>query len=163
MLANRMARTLDTLTILKDAGLVASSAAAQVGGAAKVVDLGGSSANTAATPGMDQARMYGEVEIDMSAVEVGTGDELFTLILEGCNTADFSTGSPQIEPLAMMAVGAGAVIPGAGATSTPTGRIIMPFTNWKNGLTFRYVRMYTLVVGTIATGINYTAALTKCG
>ena len=38
-----------------------------------------------------------------------------------------------------------------------TGRYIVPFTNEFNGTNFRYLRLYTIVTGTIATGINYKA------
>jgi len=37
------------------------------------------------------------------------------------------------------------------------GRYTLPFSNEDNGTFYRYVRVYTVVGGTIASGINYTA------
>jgi len=152
----------DELSIMKDAGLVATSGAATVSSVARVFDCAanGAGGSTPPTRGMSQAPVLNAtMDVNITAIEVASGDELYTVILEGCNTADFSTGSPQIEPLAMMAVGAGAVIPGAGSTSTPIGRMTLHFTNEKQGTTYRYLRVFTVVAGTIASGINYTARL----
>ena len=41
------------------------------------------------------------------------------------------------------------------------GRYIVPFCNERAGTTYRYARLYTVVVGTIATGINYTGRMSK--
>lgn len=142
--------TLDTLLQLKDAGLIAATAVAQVGGSNKIIDLGA-------------AEMLGEVIIDVSAVEIATGDELFSIILEGSDSADFSTGTPLITQLAQLQIGAGAALPGAAATSSTVGRYRMPFRNEVNGHVFRYVRLETVVAGTIATGVNYSAYICKVG
>lgn len=143
--------TIDVLTIMKDAGLVAATAAATVGGSARQIDLGASVGSQGA------GTYWGCVVIDASAIEVGSNDELFTIIVEGCNTSGF--GSGEIAPLAMLTLGAGGVIPGAGATSSVAGRYLLPFCNFAHGTIFQYIRLETVVAGTIATGINYTAYL----
>lgn len=61
----------DSLTQLKDAGLVAASAAAQVGGSAKILDISASLPSTAVAP-----EMRGTLVIDVTALEVATGDEV---------------------------------------------------------------------------------------
>lgn len=136
----------DSSLQLKDAGLIAASAAATVASVAAIIDLG-------------TGQAAGEMVVDISAIEVASTDELYTIILEGSDSSDFSAGTPRIVPLASLIVGAGAVIPGAGATSSATGRYVVPWTNDYGGKLSRYVRAYTVVAGTIATGINYVASL----
>lgn len=132
---------------LKDAGLVAADAAAQVGGNAQVLDVG-------------DARFTGELVVDVSAIEVASNDELYEIILEGSTTEAFSGGEQR--ELVVLRLGANEVLPRGSADST-TGRYAVPFTNEPNpgGTTFRYLRAYTNVSGTIATGINYLAYLSK--
>lgn len=127
----------------KDAGAVTADGAATVSAAAKIVDVG-------------DAAFLGEMVIDVSAIDVASTDEGYLLIVEGCNTADFTTGSPEIQPLAILALGAAAAIPGAGATSSPTGRYPLLFRNQRGSTVFRYLRMYHDVSGTTPS-INYTA------
>jgi len=129
--------TYDNLLNLKAAGLVAASEAGSL-----VLDLG-------------DAFMSGYLVIDVTALEVATGDEIYTIMLEGSNVAALATGSVVV-----------AVAPPMGNSAAPAdadtavGRFVVPFTNEQNGETYRYMRIYTLVVGTIATGINYSAFLT---
>lgn len=135
----------DTLLQLKDAGLVASSAAAQVGGSAKIVNLG-------------LGAVEADVILDATAVEVASGDELFTVICEFSNSATFASG---IVPGSMQYLGDAAAIPGGGDTDNGAGRYKLPFTNVINGTHYQYMRLYTLVAGTIATGVNYSAFIAK--
>jgi hypothetical protein len=44
---------------------------------------------------------------------------------------------------------------------TGTGRFAVPFRNEQNGTLYPYVRIYTEVAGTIATGINFSAFIAK--
>lgn len=156
-------RVYDAGTLLKDAGLVAASAAMTVAAAASIIDLAnGGSVGFKLTGDDAVPYVEGDLVVDITAIETATGDELYTILLEGCNTADFTSGSPQIEPLCAIIVGAGAVIPGAGATTSVVGRYVVPWCNRRKAdLHFRYVRGFTVVAGTIATGINFTARLSK--
>jgi hypothetical protein len=72
-------------------------------------------------------------------------------------TLIFSTGSE--EDLAVLILGAAEVI--GGDVDSSTGRYQVPFRNERNGTKYRYLRVYTDVSGTIATGINFTAYLGK--
>jgi len=45
--------------------------------------------------------------------------------------------------------------------TTSTGRFVVPCRNEQNGTTDRYVRIYTVVAGTNATGINFAAFMGK--
>jgi hypothetical protein len=144
MSRNQKDETFDYSTRLKDAGLVAASAAATVGGSAQILDLGAS-------------RVDGRVLIDISAIEVATGDEKYTILVQGSDSATFAGTTHK---------NLGAVVVGDSSTSlegvdSGTGRRELAFTNEVNGHVFQYVRVYTQVVGTIATGINFTANLVK--
>lgn len=131
------AKTYDHATLLKAAGLVAASAAGSV-----ILDLG-------------DGLMDRDMVIDISALEVATGDEIYTVSVEGSNVAGMASGSVE---LAKMTFGNN---PAPADADTDVGRHILPFRNELNGTLYRYVRVYTTVVGTIATGINYTAFLAK--
>ncbi len=135
--------TFDSSLELKDAGLVASSAAATVDSAAKIIDLG--------TGAVDS-----EVVIDISAIETASTDEIYTVKIQGSNSATFSSGIVELGSMEL-----GHATPLTGDTTTTTGRYIICFSNNQNGTIYRYVRIYTVVAGSVATGINYTAFLVK--
>ena len=132
----------DTNLELKDPGLVAADAAGTVGGQAKVVDVGVS-------------LVTGSLFVDVSESEIAGNDELYKIILQGSDNSDFSTGAE--EDLAILELGAAEVL--GGDQDSAIGRYEVPFQNERNGATYRYLRIYTDVTGTIATGINFTAWL----
>ena len=126
----------------KDAGLVATSAAAQVDSAAKYVDVG---------TGHFKACMF----IDVSAIEIASDDELYDIVIQGSNTTAFTAAG--IVELAALNLSAGAVKRTDCDKDDATGRYKIYFDN-ENDLTYyRYIRVYTVVDGDIATGINYAA------
>lgn len=129
--------TYDNSLLLKSAGLVAASADGTI------LDLG-------------EGLVDGYVVIDMSACEVATGDERYTISLEGSNVAAMDSGSVC---LAKKVFG-NLVVPMDAALSA-SGRYVIPFRNEEGGTTFRYVRLSTLIAGTIATGINFSAFIAK--
>lgn len=134
----------DLAMVLKDAGLVAASAAAQVDSAAQILDLG-------------VGRFEGTIVIDVTAIEIASNDEEYTLVLQGSNSATFASS---VEILAMMNLGAlelrtGDV--GDFSVDSVVGRYELPFVNEQADTKYRYVRLYTVVSGTVATGINFTA------
>ena len=132
----------DYATRLKDAGLVAASAAAQVGGSDKILDIGA-------------ARFDGRVIVDTSAVEVGSGNEQYLVLVQGSNSATFASG---VVNLGATNLGDSSVSLESADTGAAERREIA-FCNEVNGTVYRYLRVYTFVAGTIATGINYTANL----
>jgi hypothetical protein len=135
--ADNQRRTYDNALSLKAAGLVAASAAG-----ATIVDIGAGFVDA-------------EVVIDVTAVEVATGDEKYVFVLEASNTADMSAGSVTLVEFPM------GVATAPMDANTGVGRFMVPFTNEQNGTMYRYVRAYTRVAGTIATGINYSAFIAK--
>lgn len=140
----RNSYTYDSKLQIKDAGLIAASAICQVGGSNQSIDLG-------------PAHFDGALIINVSAIEIASNDELYTIILEGSNASGFDSGGVV---LAMLPLGALEVLPGGGTMGDSTvGRYVLPFHNEQAGTVYRYVRGYTLVAGTVATGINYEAFL----
>jgi hypothetical protein len=129
--------TYDDALELKSAGLLAASADGTI------LDLG--------------AGLFdGFVVVDMTACEVATGDEIYTVSLEGSNVATMTSGSVCLGKK----VFGNLVVPMDAALST-AGRYVIPVRNEEGGSIYRYVRLSTLIAGTIATGINFSAFLAK--
>lgn len=129
--------TYDNSTLMKAAGLVAASADGTI------IDLG-------------DGLFDGFLVIDMTACEIASGDEKYTISVEGSSVAAMTSASVC---LAKKVFG-NLVVPMDAALST-SGRYVIPFRNEEGGTLQRYVRLSTLVAGTIATGINFTAFLAK--
>lgn len=127
---------------LKDAGLVAASAAAQVSSADKILDIG-------------TGRVDGRIEIDIAACETDTGNEKYQIMAQGSSSASFAT---DVWNLGALVLGDSSVSLETVDTAA-TGRRELAFCNEVNGTTYRYLRVYTFIAGTIGTGINYTANL----
>lgn len=129
--------TYDAATSLKAAGLLAASADGSI------LDIG-------------SGMVDGYLVIDLSACEVATGDEIYTVSLEGSNVAAMTSGSVC---LAKKVFG-NLVVPMDAALSA-AGRYVIPFRNEEGGTTYRYIRLSTLIAGTIATGINFAAFIAR--
>lgn len=137
--------TYDASLLLKAAALVAASADGSL-----ILDVG---------TGLFEADMI----VDVTALEIDSNDESYTVVLEGSPDAAFGTAA-NIIPLAMIVIGDHASTAGAlcamGADDA-VGRYTVPCRNERNGTTYRYLRIRTVVAGTIATGINFMAWLAK--
>ena len=143
--------TLDGGTQLKDAGLVAASAAGTVSAAATYVDLGAANA-------------YAEfdVVVDWTACEIASNDELYTIEVQGSDTTAFTLDYV----LAQKDLGAVEVLVDPVDTAA-TGRVVLhcdnavvtSATDPNSVAGCRYIRVFCRVAGTVATGINYTAYL----
>lgn len=140
---NQKDETFDYALRLKDTGLIAATAALQVGGADKILDMGAQ-------------RFDGRAIIDISAVETDTGNELYRIKVQGSTSATFATG---VWNLGELSLGDSSV--SLETVDTITGRREIAFTNEVNGTVYRYIRGYIVVAGTIATGINFTMNLVK--
>ncbi len=124
---------------LKDAGLIAADAAWQVSGANKIVDVGA-------------AAMLAVCVIDVSAIEIASNDELYKLVIQGSSSSTFAD---TFVDLAILELGALEVL--RGDQDSSTGRYELPFLNGQDDVVWQYIRGYTDVAGTIATGINFKA------
>ncbi len=135
--------TFDSDLEFKDAGLVAASAAAEVDSSAAIIDLG-------------LGLVDGKLVIDVSAIEIASNDELYKICFQISSSASFAS---VIEETALIELGALEVL--RGDQDSSTGRYILAVRNEINGTVYRYARVYTVISGAIATGINYTAFLAK--
>lgn len=147
---HRASFTFDVDLLLKDAGLIAADAAWLVGGSARILDVG-------------TGRFEGRCIIDVSAMEIASGDEHYGFQIQGSNSATFAS---DIVILAMLPVGDGSTIGtafgGSGVDVDDTaGRYVLPFCNERNNIYYRYIRGWTDVTGAIATGINFSAFIAK--
>lgn len=138
-------KTYDNALLLKAGALVAATANGTL-----ILDVGGGLLDC-------------DLVVDVSAIETASTDESYNIILEGSPDATFGTAG-NIVHLASMTLGhASSVLKaaeGSGVTDT-AGRYTLGIRNELNGTTYRYLRIRTVVAGTIATGINYTAFLAK--
>ena len=139
----RMSKTYDDYLLMKDAGLVAASAAAQIGGADHIEDLGS---------GLIEA----DLVIDVSAIEIASGDEIYNICVQVSSKSNFADTIQTVAKLEL-----GAATPLMGDVASNMGRYVLPFRNEFCGTIYRYARVYTLVAGTVATGINYTAFMAR--
>ena len=143
--------TLDSAIQLKDAGLVAASAAATVSSAAAYADFGAANA---------YARFA--IVIDWTACEVDSGNEVYTIQVEGSTATSFSTKYR----LATRQFGDSSVN-AQPVDTTSSGRAVIFADNVActsasdpgSEIACQYVRIYCTVGGTVATGFNYTAWL----
>lgn len=152
-------RTFDTLLTMKDAGLVAATAAATVGGSASaaIIDTmnGSSQGWNTGLDGVPEIR--GDLVIDWSACEVATGDERYDIVLQASSSSTFAS---DIVELAVVILGAADLPTGhTRAATASSGRHIVPWVNRVGTTNYRYLRIKTVVAGTVATGINFTAQL----
>ena len=126
--------TYDHSLLLKAAGLVAATANGSI-----ILDLGA-------------GFVRGDVVIDLTACEIASGDEIYTVSIEASNDADMNSNSVCLGRKTF----GNAVLPMDNSLNT-IGRYVIPFRNEENGTLYRYVRLHTTVAGTVATGINYSA------
>ncbi len=130
---------------LKDAGLIAADAAWQVGGSNKIYDL--------------QAATFGRFKlvVNVTAIEIASNDEIYRLWVQGSSSSTFAS---TIHNLACLELGAQEVLSGGADVDSTTGFKVLYFHNEPVPDTpLRYIRGYTDVTGTIATGINFEAWL----
>jgi hypothetical protein len=95
----------------------------------------------------------GVAVIDVSAIEIASNDERYIIHVQGSTSATFAS---DVQNLVAVELGATEVRSG-GAIDSLTGRYEVPFINEQDGICYPYIRLYTDVSGTIATGINFSA------
>jgi hypothetical protein len=140
--------TIDTATQLKDAGAIAASAAAQVGGAAKILDLGA-------------GFVEGDVVLDVTALDLDGNNEIYDIVVQLSPNADFGTAGNIVER-AQLNLCAKEVKRTDCDRDDEVGRYVLSVDNEFDGTLYRYMRLYTIVAGAgVTTGINYTAYFCK--
>jgi hypothetical protein len=111
-------RTYDNLLLLKDAGAIVADAPAQVGGSARVLDVG-------------NAHMDGVAIVDTSAIDFTSVDETYVVRIQGSTTIGFGT------PVEL-----------AARAITAVGRTEIPFNNEVAGSYLQYIRAFNDTGGT---------------
>lgn len=134
--------TFDKATEMKDAGAVTASAGAQVGGSAKILDLGA-------------GLMEGTAVLDVTALDVASADEKYEIEWQLSNDAAFATG---IVVAAVVKLGATAAT--GGSAATVIGRVAQLVANEFQGTIYRYARLFHRIGGTTPS-INYKAFLAQ--
>lgn len=133
---------LDSSIQLKDAGLIAASAQTQVSAANAKLDFG------AGKPFTETKLM-----IDISAIEVASGDEKYEIEFQLSDSSTFASGNVVA---GVIKVG-DSTVTGGSADNATGGPIMATFPNEFQGTRYRYARLYVRVAGAVATGINFTA------
>lgn len=134
----------DTSLRLHGGGLIAADGVGSDG----ILDLGA-------------GEVTGLVVIDATAVEVATGDEHYTVMIELSSSATFASDVHPVQAIGLGNNGIADSLLDNASADRGVGRYTLPFNNVVNGTAYRYVRLYVHVVGTIATGVAFTAYITK--
>lgn len=134
----------DAATELKSSGAVASSAAAQVGGVDRILDLGDS-------------RVTGRVVADITAITVADASQVYGIEWQLSNSATFASGNVVA---ASLRVGH-ATASGSSANTAVPARMELGVTNEVNGTLYRYARLFTRVAGSGSPSVTYSAFLAK--
>lgn len=138
---SRNKRTYDHALLLGDGGSISASAAAEVGGTPKVLDLGA-------------GQCFGDIIVDVTELDVDSNNEIVTVGVQVSSSATFASDIYQLASLQL-----GDATPLAGDTDMTTGRYVIPFNNMiKDDTTKRYLRIYYTIAGTVA-GFDATAYL----
>lgn len=150
---NKLSKTFDAELELKDAGLIAADEnATQVDSSDAIIDLGA-------------GRVEADLVLNVTACEVASGDEVYKVCTMFSNSATHASGVVA-GPIFMLGDAAGIAAILDAPTVSPdtdngTGRFIIPFTNEFAGISYRYMLLSVEVSGTIATGVNFTAYVSK--
>lgn len=131
---NQKSFTYDNLDLLKAAGAITATAASLI------LDKGA-------------ARWDGRVIVDVSALDVSSGDESYELRVQVSNSSTFAA---TVNTVASFRLGDSTVT--GGSADSVVGRYELGFSTEFNGTTFRYVRINAVIAGTTPS-INYTAFL----
>ena len=130
---SKMTKTYDHSLLLHDDAAITASAAGSVGGVARVINLG-------------TGNVFGDIIVDVSALDVDTGNEIVTI---GVQLSSKSNFADDIYQVASLAIGDAAAI--VGDVDMTTGRYVIPFNNFiANSVTKQYLRLYFTVGGTVA-------------
>lgn len=138
-------QTFDALTELEDgAAPITSPTAGQVGGSDKIIDIGGDG-KPDSVDREREAELHGNMQVDVSAIDIASNDEVYHVILQGSSDSGFAS---TIVNLAILSLADAAVALGGSDEDGATGRFVVPFTTERNGTTFRFLRVFIDALGT---------------
>ena len=144
-MVNRENRTIDTLLLMEDGAAAITATEVNEGG---IYDTGSA-----------VAKFVADLMVHVTAIDIASNDELYSLELQGSTSATFASG---IENLATLHLGPNETLITDTDVDSTVGVYTVPFTNQVGGRMYRYVRLKIVVAGTTPS-ITYTAYLTKRG
>lgn len=113
----------------------------QVGGADAILDMGG---NQNVTPAQ-QARIDAVLVIDVTAIDIASGDETYRLKVLGCNDPAFGANVVQLGELCL---GKGASLVPATQKDSVVGRYELLFSTEQANVKYEWVKFFIDVGGT---------------
>lgn len=148
--------TFDSLTELHDGGSVTSSDIGQVDGADQILDFGSTDSNGVEHVAYTQADWI----VDIASIERDTADEAYNLLIQlADDNADFSMATTVVVKAAF-SVGEEVGGDTTAQDATFIGRNVIGIDNQFEGTVFRFLRLFTVVAGTIGgTGIVFESWL----
>lgn len=153
----------DANAVLSDnAAAYTASGYAQVNGADALVDLGGNQGVTITLPSIDdvstitpqQPRIDAYCIVDVTAIDIASGNETYKIMLMLSNDPAFGSGTAV--NAAMIEVGKGASLDGLNMKDSVIGRYELGFTNNVAGAIYQYAKLY-LVLGGTTPSINISS------
>jgi len=139
-----------SLMVSDNAAAYTASGFSQVGGADAKLDLGG---NQATTP-KQQARIDAMLVVDVTAIDVASGDEKYNLQVLGSNDTNFGAGN--VEMLTEYSLGKGAVRDGVNMLDSLVGRYEIPFCTEQANVKYQFLKVRNTISGTTPS-ISYDA------
>lgn len=130
------------MLLADNAAALTATGYAQAAGADGMLDLGG---NQGVTP-KQQARMDAMLVVDVTALNIATGDEDYRLVTAFSNDPLFGAGNVQQGPSQVLGKGAHLDVPNG--VDSVIGRVELPFSNEILGVIYEYVKLYAVVAGT---------------
>lgn len=102
-------------------------------------------------------RVVGDIVIDVSAMDLTTGDEQYNIIAEVSDSATFASG---IEQACAIQIGGATTPLGNRDLASDVGRYVLSFQNQLNDRVYRYLQLHVDVGGTTPS-ITFKAYLSK--
>jgi len=126
----------------------------QVAGVDGIIDLGGNQGATVTLPSIadvspitpQQPRIDAYLVVDVTAIDVSSGNETYDLLLLVSNDPGFGAGT--VEQAVGISLGKGASRRGINMKDSVTGRIELGFTNQIEGNIYQFGKLYAVLGGT---------------
>ena len=126
----------DVATRLKDLTAILATAASQVAGVDKILDVG-----------LD-AKFIGVAQVNVTALNVSAAANLYTIRIEGSDSATFA--GTTVKELAILRLGHATAV-GLSGIASVVGQYTLHLSNEVNGARFRYIRAHITVAGSPVT------------
>lgn len=156
-MANPQNQTVDVLLELEDGVAITVTRNGQVATVDKIVDLNQGASVPTTTPTPDEAEFNGELQVEVSAIDIVDNNEKYDIHLQGSNDSGFASG---IANLARLSLSDAAVADAGADVDGAVGRYRVPFSNQQNRVTYRFVRLRIVVAGTTPS-ITFKGRLAK--